>query len=125
MKKIEKSIYTGYLWESHKKEPQLYYEEELEKEFDDHENPFIIEGWLTNGSKSHYIRYVDGQHMIKTFDLDDLRSSIRREEKKYLPSFKGCKKLCFEQFWRPVGDVNCEGMKVLQPAEFVFTGFIK
>jgi CRISPR type III-associated protein (TIGR04423 family) len=34
-------------------------------------------------------------------------------------------KMKFRQYWRPVEDDLCEGMKVLQPAELVFVGFEK
>lgn len=123
MKKIEKSNYTGYLWCSNKKEPEVFYMTELEKEFDDNSNPFVIEGWLTDGHVSHYIKYVDGKHIIKSFDLDDLENRYSSEEKTFIPSFKGFKEIVFTQYWHPVVDENCESMEVLQPAEFVFTGF--
>lgn len=125
MKKIEKSNYTGYLWHSDKNEPEVFYMTALEIEFDDNTNPFVIEGWLTDGNVSHYIKYVDGKHIVKSFDLTNLEKSYSSDEKTIVPSFKGFKEIIFKQYWRPVKDENCEGMEVLQPAEFVFTGFKK
>jgi CRISPR type III-associated protein (TIGR04423 family) len=123
MKRIEKSNYTGYLWYSNKKEPEVFCMNELERELDDNANPFVIEGWLTDGNISHYIKYVNGNHIIKSFDLADLEKRYSSVEKTFVPSFKGFKEMIFKQYWRPVVDENCEGMEVLQPAEFVFTGF--
>lgn len=123
MNKIEKSKYTGYLWYSNKTKPEVFYNTDLEITIQDNENPFIVEGWLCDGGKSIYIKYVDGRHIIKYFDLNELRTNALSVEKKYMPSFKDFEEMCFEQFWHPEKDDNCEAMSVLTPKEFVFVDF--
>lgn len=126
MEKIETSKYEGYLWYGNAQMPELFFGEENEFTFDDNKNPFVIEGWLTDGKVSIQIKYVDGKHLVKQYDLNELgRSDVQSVSKTYLPSFKGVSGLKFEQYWRPVKDEICEGMQVLQPAEFVFVGFNK
>jgi len=122
--KIPKSNYTGYLWYSDAVEPQLYYETEGEFTFDDVKNPFVVEGWLTDGKKSYQIKYADGKHHIFSYDLEELKQ-LKHEPKEFIPVFKKFRKMLFNQYWRPVQDELCEEMQVLQPAEFVFVGFIK
>ena len=126
MNKIEKSKYTGYLWWSHKTDPETFYQTEFEREFSDNENPFIIEGWLTDGNFSINIRYVDGKHLIEKFDIEKLNKEVSNKEHKveklFMPNFKGFKELKFIQYWRPKKDEMCLSMEVLQPAEFVFVG---
>ena len=121
MKKIEKSEYTGYLWYSDKTETEVFYETEYELEISDDINPFIIEGWLTDGKVSINIRHVDGKHLIQKFDLEKLNKE-HKVEKTFKPNFKGFRELEFIEYWRPEKDELCLGMDVLQPAEFVFVG---
>lgn len=122
--KIPKSNYTGYIWYSDAKEPQLFYGTENEFLFDDTKNPFVVEGWLTDNITSFQIKYVDGKHEILSFNLAELKV-LKHEKQEFVPVFKGFKKMHFNQYWRPVEDEMCEGMQVLQPAEFVFIGFTK
>lgn len=126
MKTIEKSKYVGYLWYSNAQKPELYFGEEYAFTFDDNKNPFVIEGWLTDGKTSIQIKYVDGKHLLKKYNIEELKKSIPNiVSKSYYPAFKGVSKLEFLQFWRPELDEFCEGMQVLRPAEFVFVGFKK
>lgn len=122
--RIPKSAYTGYLWYSDAKEPQLFDKTESEFSFDDIKNPFVVEGWLTDNITSYQIKYVDGKHEILSYDIDALKL-FKHEEKEFIPVFKDFRKMHFTQYWRPVTDEMCEGMQVLQPAEFVFVGFTK
>lgn len=125
MKKIEKSKYTGYIWKSDSKEPELFFDKEFELNLDDDVNPFVIEAWLTDGNKSINIKFFDGQHHIYTFNLISLQNQFKSEDAIYLPSFKGVKNMQFKQFWKPEVDEFCENMEVLKPSEFVFVGFNK
>lgn len=122
--KIPKSNYTGYIWYSDAKKPQLFYGTESEFSFDDTKNPFVVEGWLTDNITSYQIKYVDGKHEIFSYDMAELKL-LKHEGHKFMPVFKDFKKMHFNQYWRPVADDMCEGMQVLQPAEFVFVGFTK
>lgn len=126
METIEKSKYEGYLWYSNAQIPELLFGEEKEILLEDNKNPFVIEGWLTDGKKSIQIKYIDGKHLVKQYDLEALNGAgVLSEPKFYLPSFNGVSGLHFEQYWRPEVDVMCDDMQVLQPAEFVFVGFEK
>lgn len=126
IQKIDKAKYTGYLWYSASKEPELFYLTEIELTFDDSHNPFVVEGWLINEDKSisYSIQYLDGKHIIQKYDLENLEH-VKYETKKYMPSFKGFKEIVFRQYWRPETDELCENMQVLVPAEFVFIDLIK
>lgn len=122
---IEKSKYEGYLWCSNKVTPRII-DEEFSIQLDENVNPFIVEGWLRNDEKAISIKYIDGEYLVNEYKFDELNQLKNKTTHEFLPSFKkGIEKLCFTQYWRPVEDENCEGMEVLQPAEFVFTGFIK
>lgn len=126
METLEKSTYEGYLWYSNAKEPQLFFGEENEFSFDDNKNPFVIEGWLTDGKTSYQIKYIDGKHLVRQYNLEMLKASgLKTTPKSYYPSFKGVSRLEFIQYWRPETDELCEKMQVLKPAEFIFIGFTK
>ena len=130
--------YEGYLWWSDQTTPKVLNNEPI-TELPKGNNPFIIEGQLYDGynQKSYSIRFVDGDYMIKYFDLKELNDKVKDKiEKEYLSNrLVGVSKLRFIEFWRPVKDKLCgskigqekdkdfEGMEVLQPAETVFTGF--
>jgi len=122
MNKIEKSIYQGYMWWSHKNTPEVYKDKEIEIELDDSTNPFVVEGLLYDGKVSYTIKYVDGKHIVTKFVKSEL-VGIEKTEEIYLANFKGVAGLKFNQYWRPQVDELCEGMEVLQPAELVFVGF--
>lgn len=120
--KIEKSKYEGYLWYSDKNEPDIIDNNtEFELEITDTKNPFIIEGQLYDGEKSISIKHVDGQYIVKEYDMSNLKT-LEKEPK----SFKANRMkrwLNFNQYWRAGNDSLCENMEVLQPAELVFIGF--
>lgn len=121
MEKIEKSKYSGYLWKSDQKKPEIIPDEEREFIFDDKQNPFIVEGFLFDGKTSYSIRYVDGKHIVKKFILSELSKDFTPQT--YIPSFKGVSGLKFRQYWKSEPDALCEGMEVLKPEQFVFVGF--
>ncbi len=125
MSNINNTTYTGYLWKSDEKMPETYDEKVIDLNFDDNKNPFIIEGWLTNGKESISIKYIDGKHLIKKFDLEALDIEAPKVDiHTFKCSFKSdYSDMVFKQYWGAEEDKLCEGMKVLQPAEFVFIGF--
>lgn len=127
--KIEKSLYTGYLWKSDSPHPEvLIPAQEYEYAPVDSENPFIIEGFLYDEDNhiSYSIKSVDGECFIHRYDLNTF-NNVEKREKKYLahPNIGNNIKLKFDQYWRPEPDERCEEISVLKPAEFVFTGFQK
>ena len=124
--KINKSIYEGYIWYSDRPEPEIKDNQEFELEIDDCSNPFIIEGQLYDSVNelSHSIRYVNGQHICKTYHLQDLQGEKFVEDVFLSHKMQG-RWLRFFQYWKEEADSLCENMGVLQPKEFVFMGFKK
>lgn len=130
--KIEKSKYQGYLWYSHKNEPDIIDNNvEFELEISNTDNPFIIEGQLYDGTKSISIKFVDGKYIKKEYIVPEVDKKYPKEyvqTKRYLANsrmFKDSKvtPLYCKQYWQPEKDQFCEDMYVLQPKEFVFVGF--
>ncbi len=122
MEKIEKSKYSGYLWGSDQKEPEVFLNEEREFEFDENLNPFVVEGFLYDGKTSYSIRYVDGKHIVNKYIISELPEEFTPQT--YIPNFKkGVSGLKFRQYWKPEPDSLCEEMEVLKPAQLVFVGF--
>lgn len=121
--------YMGYIWMSNAKEPITY---SLDNRFDGvsleaGQNPFIIEAQLMDGKVSYSIKFVDGHYVALCYDLEVLsqEKDVEVTVHQYLANrIPGVEKVCFKEYWRPVPDPNCCGMKVLQPREFVFCGFI-
>ena len=128
MMKIEKSTYEGYLWYSDAAEPVLYDHKELDLEINDNANPFIIEGQLYDCARmrSISIKFVDGEYICSTYDVNPLDFNRADVELKVFHSnrMEG-RKLRFLQYWEEKEDCFCEGMKVLTPSKQVFVGFVK
>lgn len=147
MHTIEKAKYEGYLWWSDNKKPIVYYGNDvLSLQFDDKDNPFIIEGnlWDSESRISIYIKYVDGKHIIRrtsvtkdelngindcSLEVNDIScpliaTTIKEFIAHRIPSVR---KLRFLQYWETVADKEnmCEGMVALQPSKIVFIGFNK
>lgn len=120
--KIDKSKYVGYIWYSNQSKPDVKNGEDFELEIKDDVNPFIIEGQLYDGKKSISIKYVDGQYLVKEYNLEELKD-VEMTEQIYYAHRMGDRKLKFKQYWRLQPDEHCGGMNVLQPAELVFVGF--
>ena len=127
MMKIEKSTYEGYLWYSDAAEPVLYDHKELDLAIDDNANPFIIEGQLYDCARmrSISIKFVDGEYICRTYDVNPLDFNRADVELKVFHSnrMEG-RKLQFLQYCEEKEDCFCEGMKVLTPSKQVFVGFI-
>ena len=127
MIKIEKSIYEGYMWYSDAKEPQIYDQEEKDWVIKEDENPFIVEGQLydTENMKSISIKFVDGEYLVQTHDIDSLDFNRANVDIKVFQSNRmNGRKLRFLQYWNEKEDELCENMKVLVPSKRVFAGFV-
>lgn len=127
---IPSGNYDGYVWYSNATEPKVLLAnvrfEGLELTVG--ENPFVIEAQLYAPSehKSYSIKFADGKYIALCYDLDALQDlkDVEVTAHRYLPNrMKEVEYLHFKEYWHPVADPNCEGMDVLQPREFVFTGF--
>jgi CRISPR type III-associated protein (TIGR04423 family) len=126
--KIEKSIYDGYIWYSDKSEPEVFQEKDFEFDTDKIDNPFIIEGQLYDDQKmiSYSIKFVDGKYICKKYEVESTDFNKKDVEiKTFHANRVDNLKLQFLQYWKEEDDELCEGMKVLQPAELVFIGFVK
>lgn len=126
--KIEKSIYDGYIWYSDESNPKVFQDEEFEFDTDKIENPFIIEGQLYDDQKkiSYSIKFVDGKYVCKKYEVESTDFNKKDVEiKTFHANRMDDLKLQFLQYWKEEDDELCEGMKVLQPAELVFIGFVK
>ena len=126
--KIEKSIYDGYIWYSDKSNPKVFQDEEFEFDTDKIENPFIIEGQLYDDQKmiSYSIKFVDGKYICKKYEVESTDFNKKDVEiKTFHANRMDNLKLQFLQYWKEEVDELCEGMKVLQPKELVFVGFVK
>ena len=120
--------YQGYLWLSDSQEPKVFNNEEIDDEsrinMDDNANPFIIEGQLYDGKFSYSIKYVDGEHQVKKYNLEeDKKNGITR-----VLHFKGNSRLeghnlVFHEVWEPVSDNLCCDMEVFEAKKFIFGGF--
>lgn len=130
MKTIKINKCEGYIWWSNQERPKVYQDESIEIPFDEHINPFVVEGLLFDRveMKSYSIKFVDGQYMIKLFDvkgemLDGKPTNPNNEIISYLFNDTGEKKLKFLRFWEEEKDKNCMGMPVLTLTKNVFIGF--
>lgn len=126
--KIEKSIYDGYIWYSDKSKPEIFQNQDFEFDTDKIENPFIIEGQLYDDQKkiSYSIKFVDSKYICKKYQVESTdfnKSDV--EIKTFHANRMDNLKLQFLQYWKEEEDELCEGMKVLQPKELVFVGFVK
>jgi CRISPR type III-associated protein (TIGR04423 family) len=122
--------YEGYLWLSDSKEPIVFDGKSpmnKNKKFAEINpfpslNPFVIEGFLflCANKESYSIKYVDGKYLVNRFIVTN---DEKENSKAYLAHrMPEVDKLKFSQRWKSVKDEYCEGMEVLQPAEWIFTG---
>lgn len=142
--------FEGYLWESDKQAPEVYYGEKLllSYTFDNETNPFIIEGQLFDAQTglSVSIKYVDGEYKIKKYYIDNPESnhpsffSIVKDDEgekkveihcevkelhyKSNSQLKG-HDLHFYELWEEKTDLLCCKMKVLEATKVIFAGFEK
>lgn len=121
---IEAGTYTGYIWMSDQISPKVLNNTPIERfQLNSVSNPFIIEAQLTDGNYSYSVKQIDGEYIAYRYDLNKLEGE--KEELLFIPNrMPSVKQLKFCQYWKEEIDDNCAGMKVLQPKEIVFTGFI-
>ena len=132
---IPTGSYIGYVWYSDSEVPEVY----------EPANPLsalplnqaghrlVMEAQLitTEGTKSYSVKFADGRYVAICYDLNVLdelvkKGTIEVAEHTYLANrMPTVGSLRFNEYWHPVEDENCMGMKVLSPMEFVFVGFIK
>jgi len=131
MNTIPKGKYEGWLWKSDAREPEIITPDtEQVFSFDDNKNPFVIEGqlWDAQTRTSYSIRYVDGRHIVKKFDVEesDLDCNEHATKKSFIAHRLG-KHQCVNmlQYWKEVPDDLCCGFPMLQPDKLVFVGFGK
>lgn len=120
--KIEKNNYQGYIWMSDAQKA-IVIDGEFCLEITDDALPFVMEGMLATKDKSIIVKYVDGRHLYKEFDLN---CSSEYDEEVYTANrMEGIGGLVFRRYWKEQTDSRCLDMKVLTPAEQVFVGFKK
>ena len=135
MNDIEK--YQGYLWWSNSSTPEVIDgNHELPITFDEQystllspsatQKPFIVEGnlWDVSNRVSIYIKYVDGEYIVRRVDTAalDRDDSYEKTEASYKPH-RMSGKMKFRQYWKAESDPLCEVMRALRPDMFVFMGF--
>ena len=127
---IPSGNYDGYIWYSNATEPKVLL---ANVRFEGlglttGENPFVIEAQLyaQSENKSYSIKFADGKYIALCYDLKALKDleGVDVTPHRFLPNrMKEVEYLHFKEYWHPVSDPNCNGIDVLQPREFVFTGF--
>jgi CRISPR type III-associated protein (TIGR04423 family) len=122
--------YQGYLWLSDSEKPVVFdgksamnkHDKFSEISFLSDSNPFIIEGFLYENNQSYSIKYADGKYIANKFTVSD--DELEKSKSYIAHRMPTVDKLRFFQRWKPIKDEYCEGMKVLVPAELIFTGLI-
>lgn len=116
--------YTGYLWWSDQPKACVLENKELPSRLFESKNPFVVEGELLDevNELSYSVRNINGTYRVSAFRLKENNDAEFCERKFVLQSHNKTI-LVFKEFWRKTQDPFCEGMEVLQPAEFVFCGF--
>lgn len=120
--------YQGYLWLSDREEPKVFNDEQIDdetrKSMDDKANPFIIEGHLLCGNDSYSIKYVDGEHKVIKYNIeDDEKKGVTRVHHFIGNSNLKGLNLIFHEVWEPVTDNLCCNMEVLEAKKVIFGGF--
>lgn len=133
--KIECGSYTGYYWMSDQQRPELVDGNlpEALSNLDNSYNPFVVEAQLysEDSGLSYSLKYIDGEYYIfetqvNAADIDSAKKGSTTEipYKEYYAHRLGGRKLGFLQYWEETEDEFCENMKVLQPAQLAFVGFV-
>ncbi len=134
-----KESFEGYVWWSNQDCPLVYRLGKVCKNGEEcgdecktlrlanGQNPFVVEGMLYDKVKrtSYCLKYVDGEYIIKEFEVGatDI-SNTEIDKKEYLGNRMGGKLwLKFLRYWNETEDANCAGMKVLTVEKNVFVGF--
>lgn len=123
---IPQGKYTGYLWESDSVTCKIFKKQDIGDSLpiSSADNPYVVEGFLCDDEWSYSIKFLDGKYYCCRFNFKDLQGIIY-ERHSYIPSFKGVRKVCFNEYWRKCSDKDkrCNGFETLVPSEFVFIGF--
>lgn len=117
--------YEGYIWYSNKTCPEKktkFYRSLFT------DLPFIIEGNLYSRENeiSISIKNIDGQYLVKQWDLKDLPKDQITKQTFIAHNLDGENKIEMIQFWEESAEDNLlEGMKTLIPSWRAFVGFKK
>jgi len=115
--------WTGYVWYSDQKKPEILKEEALKLLTDN--KKFIIEALLHDGgSKSIHILHSH-QYQITEYDLSNI-GQCEIQEVKFIAAGhlqEKIKELLFKQVWVPKDTASCEGLKALKLLANIFVGF--
>ena len=95
MESIKINNSNGYFWKSDKDAPDVFVNEDVNVDFNDIENPFIVEGMLANNEVSYSIKYVDGKYRIKKFVFSEMSKIF--DEKIYLSNRIDGKRLVLDR----------------------------
>ena len=120
----KESDYIGYIWMSDCDIPITKDFSKVLEGITDASNPFIVEGQLyaEQEQKSYSIRYVDGKHIVLSYDLN--KALDEYDDKLFIANrLNNVARIKFRQYWRAEKDELCEGMDTLVPAAYVFVGF--
>lgn len=116
--------WTGYVWYSDQKNPEILKEQALVVQTDN--SKFIIEALLHDGgSKSIHIVHTH-QYQITEYDLTKI-GQCETQEIKFIAAGRlqeKVKELMFKQVWVPIVNQNCQKLEVLQMQSIIFTGLI-
>jgi len=124
LSEIKHRKYTGYIWMSDQKTPEVL----INEEFDFSTiglNPFIVEALLYNKEEdiSLTIRHT-GKYHINEINLKKLPEGAELVDVAYLPHrIEGVDKVQFKQLWIPEDDENRNDLPVLKMKALAFTGF--
>ena len=115
--------WTGYVWYSDQKKPEILKEEALKLPTDN--KTFIIEALLHDGgSKSIHILHTH-QYQITEYDLTKI-NQYETHEIEFIAVGRiqdQVNKITFLQIWAPKDTANCVGLKVLNLQATIFVGF--
>ena len=123
----KKAKYQGYIWMSDKTEPIVLKNDVISIALEDGTNPFVIEAELFDADKSisYSVRYVDGEQMVRKFEIDETKLFGEPIQKFVSHRIGDGIILKFFRKWKKELDPDnlCEGMETLVPSDFVFIGF--
>lgn len=110
----------GYIWYSDQNKPEII--NTLDYDFQEGENPFVVECMFSNDKESYIIRYIDGKYIIS--HATDLTPHEGDQEIEYIAHrLNNIESLQFIQRWNSKINHNCMDMEQLEPAQLIFKGF--
>lgn len=123
----KKTKYQGYIWMSDSNQPIVLKNEVISIDLEECKNPFVIEAELFDADKSisYSVRYVDGEQMVRKFEIDETKLFGEPIQKYVSHRIGDGIILKFFRNWKKELDPDklCEGMETLVPSDFVFIGF--